>query len=120
VNARIKPPPVLRLLLLAAFVVQCVFVQTHIHFARLSDQTGLSASYQAGGQAEKLTSGGSAAKSDYCPLCWEAAMAGHFVMPAVNVFPPPPAVILWLALPAMAEFGLRPFSHGWLSRAPPQ
>ena len=116
----IKFSRTLRLLLLAAFVVQCVVVQTHVHFARLIGEAHLSVSYHSNGPAERVTASGTVAPPDYCPLCWESAMAGHYVLPAADILPPPPAIFLWIAIPAMAEFGLRPFSHGWLSRAPPQ
>jgi len=119
-DAGIRLLRALRLLLIAAFVVQCTAVQTHVHFAQLASRTSISAWSDVHGQAEKLFDPQIATAPDSCPLCWEAAMAGHYLSPAADGLALPPAIGAWIVVPALLEFGLRPSSHRWLSRAPPQ
>lgn len=109
---------VVRVLLLAAFLVQCTFVQTHVHAAPLAAPAGIAALDPAG-PAEAPAHGPDGASS-YCFLCWEAAVAGQFVLPTMDSFAALPQPDGWIAAQAATSFALGKFSHGWLSRAPPQ
>lgn len=106
-----------RLLLLAALLLQAVVVQTHVHPMRLGAPE-FSAAGMTGGPGVKAVP--QASSSDYCPLCWEAAMAGHFYVPPAVAVPPAPAAQMWIAISTAAAFALARPAHGWLSRAPPQ
>lgn len=107
-----------RILALVAFVVQCTLVQSHVHPAErvaLPQTSALTA-----GQAQTTSAGERIAAPDNCLLCWEAAMAGNYLLPAAAVHLPPPTLVVWIVAPSMAAFAVRPLSHAWLSRAPPQ
>jgi hypothetical protein len=116
-DARIGLSRLLRLVLLAAFVAQCVLVQTHVHVTRLPTFGELPAAQAADGPAARSPQ---QAGADYCALCWEAAMAGHYSPPPAVAIPPAPAPFSWIAAAVFAGFGLARPAHGWLSRAPPR
>ena len=58
---------------------------------------------------------------DSCPICRELAHAGSALLPTPAVYIPPVALAAPAAdpLPAL-QTRVRPLSHGWQSRAPPQ
>jgi len=103
------------LLLLLCFVVQGTAVQSHVHFVAHASPA------LAGSSTAHLAAPSSKGDSPVdCPLCQEAAMAGSYVLPSVPVLPPPPALVVWTAVAAMAAFTLLTPTLGWLSRAPPE
>jgi hypothetical protein len=106
-----------RVLLLAALFLQAVLVQTHVHPLRLGAPE-FSAAGMSGRPSAKLAP--QLARSDDCPLCWEAAMAGHFYVPRAIALPPATAFAVWVAVSVAAAFKLARPARGWLSRAPPQ
>lgn len=105
-----------RLLLLVALLVQAVLVQTHVHPARRAPRE-LSTAGMTGPSAKPAPL---AFSSDYCPLCWEAAAAGHFYVPPAVALPAAPATPAWIAVSIAEAFALGRAGHGWLSRAPPR
>ncbi len=109
-----------RMLLLFAFAVQGILVQSHVHPIDAPAPSAPVFSHSAGQQMQHLSTGERVVAQDYCLLCWEAAMAGHYVLPAADIVSLLPVIAPWIVVQAMPEFGLHPLSHAWLSRAPPQ
>jgi hypothetical protein len=103
-------------LLLLALLVQGTVVQTHLHFA----QQALSLATAPSDRQPHASTPDTTGRPAHCPLCKEAAMAGAYVLPPPVILPPPPAPVRWIAVAAMAEFGLLAPAHAWQSRAPPQ
>jgi hypothetical protein len=104
-----------RTLLLTAFVLQCVVVQTHVHAAPFAGR--LSASPIDRQSVEHPTF---ATAFELCPLCWEAAVAGHYSLPDAAVVPSAPVTAFWIVASVAGAFTLTRYPLGWLSRAPPQ
>jgi len=103
-------------LLLLAFVAQGTAIQAHLHFLGPPGANSVAAADRAGSAATTN-------KYDTlanCRLCQEAALAGAYVLPAASTLPPPPPLVTWIAVAAMAAFGLPTAAHSWQSRAPPQ
>ena len=109
----------LRIFLLLVFVVQGTIVETHIDFAH-APSAGVAASGSMPLRLASLGQGGRGDKSGLCPLCQEAAMAGHYTSPAPAAFTLRAAAPDWIAPPAGSDIGLVASPHGWLSRAPPE
>jgi len=113
--ARVVARVPLQMLLLGALLTQAIVVQAHVHPAR-----AVSAFPAAG------TSGGVPVQhlqigaTEDCPLCWEAAMAGHYPLPPSAAVPSAPPAVFRLVAPVIVAFGLAQPPHGWLSRAPPR
>lgn len=105
-------------LTLICLLVQSTAVQSHVHPGMDGTPPQVSA-WGASGQ-QQLSAPGPAEADGYCLLCWEQAMAGHYVPPAAEVVVAPPAMVLWIVAPTMTAFGLRSHAHAWLSRAPPE
>lgn len=107
----------LQAILLLSFVAQGTIVQTHVDFARAAvpAANGVAATMLL--PAGKTGEDG---KSTVCPLCQEAAMAGHYFMPAAGALPSAPAVFGWIEPFGVSAFALGVQPHGWLSRAPPE
>ena len=103
--------------MLVAFVAQATIVQTHVDYARSAASQAI-AGQQV--QLSKVGATGSADKSAVCPWCQQAAMAGHYFLPAANALPTAPPNYRWTGAVAIAAFGLALPAHGWLSRAPPR
>lgn len=116
-NRLIELSRALRLLLIAAVLGQAFLVQTHVHYARVAAPTQFSVTQPNGHPAKSI---GQTDDPDHCPLCWEAAMAGHYFAPRVAVVPPAPVVLFWLVGSVTTAFDLAQPPHGWLSRAPPR
>jgi hypothetical protein len=104
-------------LLLAAFLLQSLFVQAHVHAPSTAAPVSAFALQDTPGETSKHEPAGT---SPYCFLCWEAAMAGQFIQPTAEYVPPLQPPVTWAAVRALAGFALGKTSHGWLSRAPPQ
>jgi hypothetical protein len=117
-NAAIKLPRVLRMFLLGALLLQAALVQTLVHYALLAASAQVSAGRgsleSVGASHQQLNA------SDYCPLCWEAAMAGHYSLPPAAAAVSAPPAGFWFTLPIAGAFALAQPPHGWLSRAPPR
>lgn len=107
----------LRVLLLTAFVLQCVVVQTHVHAATFAGQGIAPPRARQGAELPDRTF---AAAFELCPLCWEAAVAGHYSLPGAAIIPPAPTATFWIAAPIAVPFTLARYPFGWLSRAPPR
>jgi hypothetical protein len=108
------------ILLAAAFLLQSLFVQAHVHAAATAAPVAGAALADASGPAGQTSKHEPAGSSPYCFLCWEAAMAGQFIQPTVEFVLPLQPPVIWAEVRALAGFALGKFSHGWLSRAPPQ
>jgi hypothetical protein len=106
----------LRAALLLALLVQGTIVQTHIDFARAP----VSASAAGSLQLTSVAKGDASGDPALCPLCQEAAMAGHYFTPAAGALPAAPAIPQWTVPGAALAFDLAQPALGWLSRAPPQ
>lgn len=108
----------LRTFLLGALLLQAILVQSHVHPARLpASQQVFAAGAPRGARAgshQQLSS------ADYCPLCWEAATAGHYPAPPGAAMVSAPAVWIWFATAIVGAFLLAQPPRGWQSRAPPQ
>jgi hypothetical protein len=101
----------------AAFLVQGVAVQSHVHAASAVAATaGASAFAEADGPSGK----DSGKASDACWLCREAATGGHYLLPQAGFELPPAPPVQRLALPALARWSLRRQSLGWSGRPPPK
>jgi len=112
--ARVVARVPLQMLLLGALLTQAIVVQAHVHPAR-----AVSAFPAAG------TSGGVPVQhlqigaTEDCPLCWEAAMAGHYPLPPSAPVPSAPPVVLRLVGPVIIEVGHEPPAPGRRGRAAP-
>ncbi|MXO59735.1 hypothetical protein GRI89_09305 [Altererythrobacter salegens] len=107
-----------RALVCAALLVQCVFVQSHIHPAAAQARTAVLV--DAADRHAAATTDSTTPATEYCLQCWEAAMAGSYVQPAATFVLPLPLVLVWGGIAAMAEWSLRQPPRGWFGRAPPQ
>ncbi len=108
-----------RVLLCAALLVQCVFVQSHVHAAQPVGRA-VAAQLHGADRAASVSTDSVNKAPEYCLQCWEAAIAGHYVAPNASLAPPPPPSMLWGTIAAMAQWSLRQPPRGWLGRAPPQ
>jgi hypothetical protein len=116
-NKRAMPWPAkpwMTALVLLAFVLQCLAVQTHIH--QLIQPVAKAASLHVPVPAPPKNQG----PIDHCRLCQELVHAGAFVTPlATAVFAELSFVAaIFAALPAFAGAYAKPFA--WQSRAPPR
>jgi hypothetical protein len=116
-GARPRHSAVARLFLLAAFLVQSLFVQAHVHAAPLAAPEAIAVAANPAGDPAQHGQGDA---SSHCFQCWQAAVAGHYVAPPAILLPPAPQPDRFVSAEQTAEFGLGKFSHGWLGRGPPQ
>lgn len=103
----------LSMLLLAAFAVQAVAVQSHVHLQRSAAVESFS--------AVALDTADGTPVGDYpanCPICHEFLNAGTYVAPEAAAAPREPAAyVIDLARNLPSETGA--IHHGWQGRAPP-
>lgn len=99
-------------ILLQGFIVQA---HTHAHW----DMAPVVHAAKAQAVAGAAGDGSTQQNESDCPICWEMAHAGVFVLPGDALFPTPETSTIWVAalLPLVSVRNGR--SHAWRSRAPP-
>ena len=102
---------------LFAILVQGLVVQAHTHVHRNMAPIVHAAGAQA--VAGAADDGSTQQDESDCPLCWELAHAGAFLLPKDTVVLTPATSTIWLAalLQSVSVRNVR--SHAWRSRAPP-
>lgn len=102
--------------LLIALTWQSFVTQTHVHPDRIrSAQTQSIASN--GGNGDRPSPADS---TDSCPICREAASAGHVLLPAPVALVAPLAAAFFVIAATAIRLSLTLRSHVWQSRAPPE
>lgn len=102
---------------LFAILFQSVIVQAHAHTHHdMAPAVRSVATHALTGVADD---GSTQPDESDCPICWEMAHAGVFVLPGDPVFLAPETSAIWVAalLPSVSVRNGR--SHAWRSRAPP-
>jgi len=105
---------------LVALLVQANMVQSHVHPGELAAPASLVAQASPAGPSDNSLDGGAPKSVDYCAFCWEAAMAGHFIMPNASLVTAPVHEPGWYALATLTAWQLPRPNLGWSSRAPPR
>jgi hypothetical protein len=101
---------------LFAILFQSFIVQAHAHARH--DMAPIAHSVETHAKAGTADGSTQPDESD-CPICWEMAHSGVFVLPGDPVFLAPETSAIWVAalLPSASVRNGR--SHAWRSRAPP-
>jgi hypothetical protein len=104
----------LNLVVLIAFTLQALLVQTHIHNLPGSflPVSGVSATAPEPSKAP--------IDIDKCLLCQEFVHGGTYLTPTAASVLPPSAVVSLLPLVLAPVFAAKPHSHNWMGRAPPR
>lgn len=102
---------------LFAILFQSFIVQAHAHTHH--DMAPIVHSVATHALAGVADDGSTQPDESDCPICWEMAHAGTFVLPDDPVFLAPETRAIWVAalLPPVSVRNV--CSHAWRSRAPP-
>jgi hypothetical protein len=104
----------LNLVVLFAFSVQSLLVQTHIHNLPQSFLAASSVTVSAPDTSKAPVD------ADKCFLCQEYVHSGVYVTPAAATVLPPSAVVSLLPFVLAPFVAERQQSHNWMGRAPPR
>ncbi|WP_332798246.1 DUF2946 family protein [Sphingomonas sp. PB2P12] len=102
---------------LFATLFQGFLVQAHAHMHR--DVASIVHMVEAQAVAAATRNGSTQQDETDCPLCWEIAHAGAFVLPEGTVLRTPEPSIVWLVGLLQSVSARNGRSHTWRSRAPP-
>lgn len=102
---------------LFAILVQSVLVQAHTHVHQ--DMAPLVHSVAIHAVAGATDNGPTHQDEPDCPVCWEMAHAGAFVLPEDPVLRIPEPSAIWRGALLQSVSARNGRSHAWHSRAPP-
>jgi hypothetical protein len=119
--------PALSVLFAFTFLLQSLVIQTHVHGAAMSSETGISAFLaKISAAIEKQDAAKTPAKQSpstddtlRCPICQAAHASGAFLTPAAIVLVIPWQNVSLVPIQLGERERVRPPSHSWHGRAPP-